>query len=81
MSLEENIKYWVQLDNDIKQLTANIKKLRLEKDMYNNSILEYIAKNNLDNAIVKICNGTLQNLQNIYNIYKIRICLQLLFLA
>ena len=60
MSLEENIKHWVQLDNDIKQLTASIKKLRLEKASYNNCILEHISENNLDNAIVKIGNGTLK---------------------
>ena len=60
MSLEENIKHWVQLDNDIKQLSANIKNLRLEKETYNNSILEYISENNLDNAVVKICDETLK---------------------
>ena len=60
MSLEENIKHWIKLDNDIKQLTISIKELRSEKSTYNNSILEHISKNNLDNAIVKIGNGTLK---------------------
>ena len=60
MSLEENIKHWVHLDNNIKQMTANIKELRSEKDIYNNSILKHISENNLDNAIVKIGNGTLK---------------------
>ena len=60
MPLEENLKHWVQLDNNIKDLNISIKKLRLEKDTYNNSILEHISENNLENVIVKIGNGTLK---------------------
>ena len=44
MSLETNIKKWVSLDNDIKLLSQQIKELRIEKNSYNSSILEYIEE-------------------------------------
>tara|TARA_A100001015_G_C15003364_1_gene719557 strand:+ start:1535 stop:1891 length:357 start_codon:yes stop_codon:yes gene_type:complete len=60
MSLETNIKKWVALDNNIKQLNEQIKKLKDEKMSYNKDILEYVSNNNLDNATIKINNGTLK---------------------
>jgi len=60
MSLEENIKQWITMDNNIKKLTNEIKQLRTEKELYNNNILEYISRNNLENATVKIGNEQLR---------------------
>jgi hypothetical protein len=60
MSLEENIKEWVKLDNDIKQLNEKIKLLKTEKKNYDNNILQFVSSNNLDNATVKISNGKLK---------------------
>ena len=59
-TLETNIKKWVSLDNDIKQLNTQIKSLRGEKDLYSNDILEYISNNNLENATIKLPNGKLK---------------------
>ena len=60
MSLETNIKKWVSLDNDIKLLSQQIKELRIEKNSYNSTILEYIEEKNLENATIKIGNGKLK---------------------
>ena len=60
MSLETNIKKWVSLDNDIKLLSQQIKELRIEKNSYNSSILEYIEEKNLENVTIKIGNGKLK---------------------
>jgi hypothetical protein len=60
MSLEENIKKWVLLDNKIKQSIIELKKIRMEKNKYNNSILEYVSNNHLNNATIKINNGKLR---------------------
>ena len=54
MTLEENIKQWIHLDNNIKQLSAEIKKIKNEKELFNNDILEYISINNLNNDIIKL---------------------------
>lgn len=67
MTLEENIKQWIYLDNTIKQLNAEIKKFKMEKELFNNNILEYISTNNLDNAIIKFGNGKLRFLDINYN--------------
>ena len=60
MSLEENIKKWVLLDNTIKELNEKIKLLKNDKASYNNNIIHYISSNNLDNATIKIRNGKLK---------------------
>ena len=60
MSLEENIKKWVNLDNKIKEINNELKNLRLEKTAYNSNIIKYITSNNLDNATIKINDGKLR---------------------
>ena len=60
MSLEENVKKWVILDNKIKEINNDLKNIRLEKIKYNKSILDYISTNNLDNVTIKINDGKLK---------------------
>ena len=60
MSLEENIKKWVILDNNIKELKKKIKLLKEDKASYNKNIIQFISSNNLDNATIKIRNGKLK---------------------
>jgi len=66
MSFEENIRKWIQIDNEIKEKTLNIKQLRLEREQYNENILEYIAENHLDNATIKIGDGKLRFIDSKY---------------
>ena len=60
MSLEENIKKWVLLDNDIHNLSQKIKNLKNEKSTYNDQIIEYITQQNLHQATIKISDGKLK---------------------
>jgi len=60
MALAENVKKWVRLDNEIKNLTSEIRLLRLQKDEYNTNILDYISENSLDNAIINLGDGRLK---------------------
>ena len=60
MTLEENIKNWIKLDNEIKQLSMDLKRLRVQKEDYNQNILGHIKENNLENAVVKIGDGRLK---------------------
>jgi hypothetical protein len=67
MTLEENIKHWIQLDNNIKQLNLEIKNIKSQKEIYNNNILKHITTNQLDNAIVKIGNDKLRFMDTNYS--------------
>ena len=60
MTLEENIKNWVVLDNSIKELANRLKDLREKRDNYNYEILSYINENNLTNATIKVSDGNLK---------------------
>lgn len=66
MSFEENIRKWVQIDNEIKAKLLTIKQLRLERERYNENIIEYITENELGNATVKIGDGKLRFIDSNY---------------
>ena len=59
MSLQENIKQYVILDNEIKEISNHLKSLRQKKNLYNEKIINYIENNNLENAVIKINDGRL----------------------
>jgi hypothetical protein len=60
MSLEENIKKWVVLDNQLKLIADKSKELREEKNSISDNILTYVETNNLDNVTAKITGGKLK---------------------
>lgn len=60
MSFEENIRKWIQSDNAIKEKQLAIKQLKIEKEQYNENILEYMNENKLENATIKIGDGKLR---------------------
>lgn len=60
MTLEENIKNWVKLDNEIKQLSSEMKNLRLQKENHSENILNHVKENNLEHAVIKIGDGKLK---------------------
>lgn len=60
MTLEENIKGWIKLDNQIKELSTELKNLRSQKESYNKDIIQHVQDNNLEQAIIKIGNGRLK---------------------
>lgn len=59
-NFQENIKQWVLIDNETKKLREKIKILKEKQNNYNNSILNYIENNNLENATIEISDGTLK---------------------
>lgn len=60
MSLEENIKKWVTIDNNIKALTDKTKELRDAKNTTEELILTYVESNKLTNATVNISDGRIR---------------------
>lgn len=60
MSFEENIKKWVAIDNQIKTLNEQTKKLREEKNNTEENIMNYVETNKLSNATINITNGKLR---------------------
>ena len=60
MSFEENIKKWVALDNQMKNLADQTKKLREDKNTAEEMILSYVGTQGLKNATVNITNGKLR---------------------
>jgi hypothetical protein len=60
MSLEENIKKWVALDNQLKTLTDKTKELREARSTTEDLILEYVETKKMNNATVNISDGRLR---------------------
>ena len=60
MAFSEHIKHWVSLDNQIKTLGESVKELRSQRNSIAEDINEYVDKNKLTNAVVKISDGKLR---------------------
>ena len=59
MSLEENIKNWVVLDNLHKKLNAQVKEIRDKKTDLTGNIITNFSEKNIDSPIIKISDGKL----------------------
>jgi seryl-tRNA synthetase len=60
MSFENNVKQWVQLDNQIKELNERTKELREKRNLLEQNITTYASSNNLSNSTVKIGDGRIK---------------------
>jgi hypothetical protein len=60
MSLEENIKKWVSIDNQLKTLNDKVKELRETKNNTEEIILEYVETKKMNNATINISDGKLK---------------------
>jgi len=60
MSFENEIKQWVQLDNQLKELNERTKLLREKRNTLEKNITTYAASNNLSNSTVQISDGRLK---------------------
>lgn len=60
MSLEENIKKWVSIDNQLKTVTDKAKELREAKNTMEEVILEYVEAKKMNNATINISDGKLR---------------------
>ena len=53
-TFNRNILEWINYDNTIKTKNDDIKKLRLKRDNLENSILQYIQENNMEDNVFNI---------------------------
>ena len=60
MSFEQNIKQWVSIDNQMKQLTDELKHLRDQKNNLNDSIFSHVETSNLSNSSIQISDGKIK---------------------
>jgi hypothetical protein len=63
MSIEEKIKRWVVLDNQLKQLHSQIQLLRDEKNDLTNNLIEHFDNANKKFPIINISDGKLSFIQ------------------
>ena len=57
---ENQIKQWIQLDNELRILNEQTKNLREKKNTLENNITTYASSNNLSNSVVQISGGKLK---------------------
>ncbi len=60
MSFGDTIKEWVSIDNEIKELTGQVKQKREQRNNVLENILEYKNRNNLGGKMIKYNNETLR---------------------
>jgi hypothetical protein len=63
MNIEDNIKRWVVLDNQLKQLQNQIQLLKDEKNDLTNNLIEHFDNNNKKYPIINISDGKLTFIQ------------------
>jgi len=64
MSLEDSIRKWVSVDNQMKVHKDQVNALREERKSITNKILNFAEDNDLDNTTIRITDGKLR-IQNI----------------
>jgi hypothetical protein len=59
-SFENQIKQWVQLDNQIKEINDQVKNLREKRNILEKNITTYAYSNNLSNSTIQTGNSKLK---------------------
>jgi DNA recombination-dependent growth factor C len=60
MSFEQHIQQWVSIDNQMKQLTDQVKILRDKKNTLNDTIFSHVENSNLANSVIQISDGKIK---------------------
>jgi hypothetical protein len=60
MTFEQHIQQWVSIDNQMKQLTDQVKILRDKKNTLNDVILNHVDNSNLANSVIQISDGKIK---------------------
>lgn len=60
IGFENQIKQWVQVDNQLKELNDKVKELREKRNSLEKNITSYALSNNLSNSVVQIGDGRLK---------------------
>ena len=59
-SFENQIKHWVQLDNQLKELNEQVKGLREKRNILEKNIITYSSSNGLSNSSIQVSNDKLK---------------------
>lgn len=60
MSLNDTVNKWINIDNKIQELNAELKQLRNEKNIIEKALTNYAKENNMENSIVKVNNNKIK---------------------
>jgi hypothetical protein len=60
MSLQDNIKLWVSLDNEIRNITKKLQEIKSKKTEINEDIMTYFHEKNITAPTINISDGKLQ---------------------
>ena len=60
MSLEDNIKTWVSLDNEFRRINKKLQEIKSKKNEVNDNIITYFHENNINSPTINISDGKLQ---------------------
>ena len=63
-NFQENIKKWVQLDSQLKNLNDKSKEIRGQRNELSDGIFDFVDDNNLSTSTIKISDGRLKFAQN-----------------
>jgi hypothetical protein len=63
MSIEDKIKRWVILDNEVKKLQSQLQVFKDEKNDLTNNLIDYFDSNNKKYPIINISDGKLNFVQ------------------
>jgi hypothetical protein len=63
-SLEDNIKKYVELDNQLKLINDKAKIIRETKNSINKNVCDYLERNNHANSVIEITDGSLKISEN-----------------
>lgn len=78
---EQQVKRWVSLDNKIKELNDEVRRLRDERNEANDAIFSIVEENKLHNAVIKISDGRLEfkkmKVQSPLSLKYVKECLQI----
>ena len=59
-NFENNVKNWVDLDNEISKINAHLKELKDQRSEINSVLQSHVESNNLENLVVKLGDGRIK---------------------
>jgi len=57
---QNQIKQWVEIDNEVKVLNNQLRELRTNRNNISDQIVSFVDSNNLDKAVIEISDGSLK---------------------
>ena len=60
MSLNDTVNKWINIDNKIQELNAELKQLRNDKNIIEKVLTNYAKENNMENSTVRVNNNKIK---------------------